>query len=451
MKKLIHTLITLSGAAFLSSAVFAQEAPDIIFISENNSAQEAIEELVVEEYNATEKEALRETDMTAWEDYENVAWEDIPQGERDARYNEIKSELGLSDDDPQDLNFTRALEAAGYTVHRSTSTREEDPITGAITEDHEFWPDVGESREDDEWNLSQDQIDRLNAATLIIFSADTDHANYARGRTAGESDFSLRDQWNDITTPIISMNGKLTRTHEWDNWGWGFTYGFSGQYDTVSPIDRENTEPRFVFPDLRPQVITDDADFLAGVSQVDDQRVEMYNTDFFPELPSTSRKFDNNNNFGYPAHNNVVLELQIPSFFNQEVGEITTRDPVMIEFQAGVPGFTPEEGVPDPEEVGTPAGPRLYFAAGSAGTALWNLSDDGAQVMLNAVEKYAGEPSGRMWHGYPVDEDGFADTGIGGWLNGFVFVDNDPWIYVFSMDKYIYINDDSGWMFAPNN
>ena len=450
MKKLIPTLCALSGFAMVGTA-FADghEAPDIIFISENNPAQDAIEEIVVEEYNAQEREALRESDLQAWEDYEDVAWDDIPQAERDARYNEIKNALGLNDDDPQDLNFTRFLEAAGYVVHRSTSTREEDPITGNITEDHEFWPDIGESQEDDEYNLSQEQIDRLNAADLIIFSADTSHGHYARGRSGGEWDFSLRDQWNAITTPIISMNGELTRTHEWNDWGWGFTYGYSGQYDMVSAIDRENTDPRFVFPDLRPQVITDDADFLAGVTQVDDQRVDIYDTALFPELPSTSKKFDNNLNFGYPAHNNVVLELQIPSFFNAEVGEITTRDPVMIEFQAGVAGFTPEDSTPPAEEVGTPAGPRLYFAAGTAGTALWNLSETGETVLANAVAKYAGEPSGRMWHGYPVDADGFVDTGIGGWLNGFVYVENDPYVYVYSMGKYIYVGDDSGWMYVP--
>ena len=60
------------------------------------------------------------------------------------------------------------------------------------------------------------------------------------------------------------------------------------------------------------------------------------------------------------------------------------------------------------------------------------------------------QPTGETWYGYPVDGQGFVDTGTGGWLNGFVNVAADPWIYVYSMSKYIYIPDDQGWMYVPN-
>ncbi|MEX0332679.1 MAG: hypothetical protein AB3N64_14785 [Puniceicoccaceae bacterium] len=50
------------------------------------------------------------------------------------------------------------------------------------------------------------------------------------------------------------------------------------------------------------------------------------------------------------------------------------------------------------------------------------------------------------WYGYPVDVDGWADTTP--WL-GWVNVTLDPWIWVVSLNSYIYIGNDSGWVFVP--
>jgi hypothetical protein len=51
------------------------------------------------------------------------------------------------------------------------------------------------------------------------------------------------------------------------------------------------------------------------------------------------------------------------------------------------------------------------------------------------------------WYGYDVLESGDANTGD--WL-GWVSVINDPWIWSYSLSKYIYVGDGSGWVYIPN-
>jgi hypothetical protein len=50
------------------------------------------------------------------------------------------------------------------------------------------------------------------------------------------------------------------------------------------------------------------------------------------------------------------------------------------------------------------------------------------------------------WFGYPVMESGWVDTGS--WL-GMVNVAVDPWIWSTALNHYIYISDDSGWVYVP--
>ena len=53
------------------------------------------------------------------------------------------------------------------------------------------------------------------------------------------------------------------------------------------------------------------------------------------------------------------------------------------------------------------------------------------------------------WYGYPVDAQGWVNTGLGGWLNGYVWVTEDPWIWMIAMNRFIYIPNDTGWIFIP--
>jgi hypothetical protein len=461
MKKSLPIIATAVALAGMSVPLQAQEeeAPSIIFISENTSADTAIETLILEEYNAARREELRTTDIDAYNDYEAI--ESIRQVPRDlvnTRTAELLSLLGLSEDDPADKGFTDLLEAAGYNVYRSETTVTEDPITGAVDRNHEFWGDIGEPfSADGDYRLSEEQIAFLSTADLIIFSKDVQASRYAwGGREGGEASTVLIEQWNGLEVPIIAMDPVLMETNEWGSWGWGLSYGYSGQFNADSAYNQENTDPQFVFPDLRPKIVTEVAGILDGVTPVDDERVPLY-LDYaeMPELPVTMRKFSNNMNYSYPDNAKIILELDMPPFFNIEVGRIDTRDPVIVEFQAGIPGFQPQAGVPAIERVGTPAATRMFFAAGAAGTGLFNLSETGETVFLNTVGKLTGFSNGgtdpgdnNLWYGYAYDDEGWALTE--GWL-GWVNVTSDPWILHLGLDKYIAVPDDSGWVYIPGN
>jgi hypothetical protein len=53
--------------------------------------------------------------------------------------------------------------------------------------------------------------------------------------------------------------------------------------------------------------------------------------------------------------------------------------------------------------------------------------------------------AGGDWYGYAVDEDGWADTGD--WM-GLVWTDNDPWIWNLALNNWVYVHDDSGWVYV---
>jgi hypothetical protein len=467
MKKSLHILFSTLLIAVASVTLHAQgDSPYIIFVSENNTAKTAIETLVISEYNAGIIEDLRVNDFSTWEtesakpsaerfaSYIASSYRDVPASFKNTRYPEIQTALGLEDGDPADKGFTDLLEAAGYTVYRSATVVTEDPITGAVTRDNEFWGDIGEPfSATGDYRLSQEQIDFLSQADLIIMSMDTTISRYSSGgREGGAASTILIEQWNDIEVPIIAMNNVLMGTMEFGSWGWGWSYGFTRNFNTIQAYDRDAIQgsDRFVFPDFRPAVTTDDPVFLAGVSTVDDARLPIYK-DYseFPFLPSVQVKFSNNKNYNYPASANVVLEILAPSFVNAEVGDIPIHTPVMIEFPENIPAFVPQDGVPVQERVAVPSAKRLYFAAGMTQYGLYNLSETGETVFLNAVEKYAGPGvgGGDFWYGYAIDGNGWVNTGA--WLNGYVHVMDDPWVYPLSLMKFVYVPNDSGWIYIP--
>lgn len=467
MKNSLHILLSALLLVAASVTLHAQdESPYIIFVSENNTAKTAIEELVRLEYNAGVIEEIRVNDFATWEaetakpsaerfaDFIASSYRDVPAAFKNARYPEIKTALSLEDDDPADKGFTDLLEAAGYTVYRSTTVVTEDPITGAITRDNEFWGDIGEPfSATGDHRLSEEQIAFLSQADLIIMSMDVTPNRYAAGgREGGAASTILIEQWNAIPVPIIAMNNVLMGTMEFGSWGWGWSYGFTRNFNAIQAYDREAIQgsDRFVFPDYRPAVTTNDPVFLAGVSTVDDDRLPIYmDESVFPFLPAVQVKFSNNKNYNYPASATVVLEFLVPSFVNAVVGDIPIHTPVMMEFPANIPAFVPQDGIPVQERVAVPAATRLYFAAGVTAYGLFNLSETGETVFLNAVEKYAGPGAAGSdtWYGYEIDSNGWVDTGL--WLNGRVHVMDDPWVYPLSLQKFVYVPDGSGWIYIP--
>ncbi len=396
---MIHLLLKLKCIVTFTVLipVLAAGAPKIIFISENRTAEEAVRATVVREYNAAQREALRETDFEAWKAYESVDWRDIPVDFRDARASELLDQLGLMPDDPADKGFTDFLEGLGYDVVRSWTERDEDPITGAVTVTHEFW---GSAESDDptrDFFLSESQLDRLSGANLIIMSPDNTPNPYSwSGRENGSSSTILIEQWNGLEVPILSLNARLIQTNEWGSWAWGWGYGFTQSRMANAAFDRQEQTPaelnRFVFPDWRPKVLRPESELLRGLEPEDGDRLSLYKEhELFPVLPRTPVKFSNNPNFEYPENVQVVLELDVPSFFAAGI-EIPTRDPVILDIEKGVRFFDPTDM--QPERVGTPAERRVYFAAGMGGTGLYNLSVTGEQIFLNVIEDLAGESPG---------------------------------------------------------
>ncbi|MGC9452227.1 MAG: hypothetical protein ACP5I4_12365 [Oceanipulchritudo sp.] len=485
MKTVIQFCTALLSTAVLAP-VFAQEAPLIIFISDNTSARTSMESLIIEEYNIQVVEDLRINNFAIWEEemakpsderfasYKVASYREVPAEYKNARYEAITSTLDLADDDPADKGFTDLLEAAGYTVYRSETIREEDPITGAVTLDFEFYGDIGEPYSlDGDYRLSQEQIDFLSQADLIIFSNDIDTRGYSKGgREGGVASTTLIEQWNGIPVPMMVMNTVLMATNPFGDWGFGWSYGYSYTGNLLAPYDRREIQgsDRFVFPDMRPVVGTGDPVILEGVTPVEDDRLAIYDTELFPILPRVHRKFSNNPSYNYPESATVILEMEYPSFVVLEVGDIPTRDPLMVEFEKGVPAFTEEiccdqPPLPDSGRIAIPGETRLYFAAGAWTTGLYNLSETGEEVFLNAVAKYAGEPGGNG--GGPLTADAWNDTAIGpvwgysdnwGWSGfmGNVNFSADPWIhqdpfgYFYPAGSFATGEGTAYWMYNPD-
>lgn len=74
-------------------------------------------------------------------------------------------------------------------------------------------------------------------------------------------------------------------------------------------------------------------------------------------------------------------------------------------------------------------------------------SSNNETILVDNLQIFgATEPAGDTWRGYPVRPDGYVDTTP--WM-GWVYVGADPWIWVVNLGKYVYINDDSGWVYVP--
>ncbi|MEX0324901.1 MAG: hypothetical protein AB3N33_02305 [Puniceicoccaceae bacterium] len=73
-----------------------------------------------------------------------------------------------------------------------------------------------------------------------------------------------------------------------------------------------------------------------------------------------------------------------------------------------------------------------------------NLLPNGHMSTLEIIGDFsAGETT---WYGYPIVADNWVDTGA--WL-GWVNISFDPWVWVDALSKYVYIGDDSGWVYIP--
>jgi len=391
MKNSKIPLLALCGLFCASLSLSAQDDPVILFVSDNLPALDAARSLVIQEHNIEPRIAWVKAGNNA-NDYVNIEARDIP--DFDSKVEARLADFGLQPTDPADKGFTDVLTAAGYTVVRSQSTRSVDPIFGTVTETHEFQPTVPITSDPQRMKMSEEQLAKLRTYDMIIMSPNTRAARYS---WAGGTTMELHAQWTSLTQPVLSMNAVLTTTNEFGSYGWGWTYGFTTAVVAGADYDRRDTDPRWVAFDYLPTVVNDDPMLAGLVPQNGKLDIYLpYETNRL--LPTVVRKFSNNENYLWNENVKVILEYDFPTFFVNSVGEIDTRDPVLSTYQANVQFFN-VGGVTPPERVLTPAGPRVYFAAGmgvgdQGSLGFYNLNENGTRLFLNIVEAYVGAGGG---------------------------------------------------------
>jgi hypothetical protein len=68
-------------------------------------------------------------------------------------------------------------------------------------------------------------------------------------------------------------------------------------------------------------------------------------------------------------------------------------------------------------------------------------------MIADSWEDVVPQPAaGDIWLGYPVRPDDYVDTG--NWMS-WVYVGLDPWIWNVSLATWVYVQDDSGWVYLP--
>lgn len=82
-------------------------------------------------------------------------------------------------------------------------------------------------------------------------------------------------------------------------------------------------------------------------------------------------------------------------------------------------------------------------------TGEWNGSSFGeGELYFEGIEGYIVGEEQPLWNGYPLRPDGYVDTTP--WM-GFVYAGtaDAKWVWSVNLGKYIYVNDASGWVYAP--
>ncbi|MCP4613571.1 MAG: hypothetical protein GY845_33185, partial [Planctomycetes bacterium] len=224
-----------------------------------------------------------------------------------------------------DIEYTDLLKAQGYNVVRVVTSK---------TPDVEF----------------------LNTMDLVIISRTASSGHYSgEGATA----------WNSVTAPTINLNGYTLRSSRM-----GFTTGTT-MVDTIGDITLAVTDPAHPI--------------FAGISITDGIMDNLYAEGAVP-LPTDetilSRGISINND---PAEDEGTVLATVATVDDPTVGGM-----VIAEYPAGA---TMENSSGSPEDV--LGGPRLVFLTGSRepsgvtggqAAALYDLYEDGTQMLLNAVD-----------------------------------------------------------------
>ena len=251
---------------------------------------------------------------------------------------------GVSDD----FMWVELLEAEGYTVDYQTGN----------------WT-----------TLDDGKIAALNAADLVIIARCTSSGDYA-------TDATEINQWDSITTPMLSNSTHLTRNSR-AKW-----------LDTGST---NNATPTM-------QVVDTSHPIFAGVTLDADKQVEM--------LAGPDSSFASISNAG----NGTVIATRAD---NDEVW--------ITEWEPGVEYYQGADQVP--------AGPRMFMVAGTqeaADVANWgemNLTEEGIRIFLNAVYYMIGGPRVKASNPDPFDGSLYMDTWVTlGWSPGDFAASHDVYL-----------------------
>lgn len=206
---------------------------------------------------------------------------------------------------PADQGFADLLEAQGYDVDYNLDRK---------------WAALNDA-----------EIAELNAADLIIVSRNNNRGAYDDGDEP--------TQWNGIETPLILLDGRITRTNTW-------IWLDTNAQNNVSRILEAVVPDHFVFN---------------GVTLDASNQVDIVNTSVtFPRATD-------------PGNGTLIAK------------DVTNERVWIVEWQTGQE-FFPGSG----QSAGAP---RMFFAAGNnSADGQYNLSADGERMFLNAVHYMLPEP-----------------------------------------------------------
>lgn len=258
----------------------------------------------------------------------------------------------LTDARYADDGWLQFLREAGYAVRRS-DTSAADPSD---------WEYRGSPAADD--FLTTQERAELQAAGLVILSPRTGNgANFGRA-------IQLRDFWgNTLTTPVILMNPVILRGDEFDfNWGW--YYGFAGGFRVTDPET----------PAYTVGFAQDPVYFGLGLANGDP--LPIYETDSLP--PQIYQGFSNNPDFSTPSTVLRSGRVNVDPFDAPCDGVFNITRRVDVISRLITPhSFTNFEGTSQ-----TVTQPRLYFTGGYRNSGIFNLTDLGKSIYLNAVGSF---------------------------------------------------------------
>ena len=228
--------------------------------------------------------------------------------------------------EPADVGFVSLLRAQGHDVSYRGEVWPYDPNDDdiALNPDWQYW-----------WELDPNKVDELNAADLVIISRIASSGKY--DDVDSDTGFSEPNEWNGVTTPIISLNAHISRNSKWKWVNGNETYSMEVLADIVAP-DHAVFDGVAIDPNGQALLLTDE-----------------YNV----------------NVIGATDAGNGTLLAARASDGSVAIAAWDTG----VEFYDGSGQIA--------------GGPRMFFAAGSGSKSpkdgIYNLTADGEQAFLNAI------------------------------------------------------------------